>query len=658
MGQPQPQSKGVVYVVAAKYLKRLYILIITTISIILFSNNLVHAEKNMSFMVENETNITSIDVNDDSTQFAVGTYGATVFIYNESGEVIRELPANNVITGVSFLADNSLLVTSDDRNLYYYNANGELEWSKSFDLALKTVDSSEDGSVIAVYLSGSNEVILINDSGDILNQFNTGFMINALSVSNNGEWIVVGGADQYVRLFDKDGNKINEISAAGIINDIAISDSGLIAVGGDNSRVYLIDLDGATVAEVTTDWKVTSVDIISNGQYISASDMRGNYYLINQDGEVLWKQKGDGIARTVAIGGLGKTLYTGADGGIIQLFDVSSTVAQAQKSAKVSQIVIISIIVLVLVGIASAVWYMKKKNKLQIFKAIWKARYNYLVLLPSMILIGLFLYYPAITGFVYSLFEWNPGGESHFIGLDNFKRMFQDQYVIEGLKNLVIIMVTGVIKFMIPPLIVAELLYFLRNKSATYWFRTLFVASMILPGVANLLIWQNIYSAQGGLFNEFLSLIGLGSYTQAWLANQDTALWAIIFIGFPFISILHLLVYYAGLISIPDELKDAAMIDGANNFRIIRTIHLPLLAGQFKLLIIMTVIMLIQDFNAMLIITGGGPGTATYVPALQMYYAATRFSEMGYASAIGVLMFFMIFIFTLINLRIVKTQDN
>ncbi|WP_077620284.1 DUF5711 family protein [Litchfieldia sinesaloumensis] len=639
-----------------KHIKSLFLLLI--FALVFISNLSVHAESNQSFMVENKTNITSIDVNHDSSKFAVGTYGATVYVYNASGEIINEFQADNVITGISFLQDDSLLISSDDRKLYYLDSQGELVWIKSFDLPVKTVASSTDGSIITVYLSGSSEMILLNHEGEVTGTVNTGFTLNTLSVSENGEWLVSGGADQFIRVFDKSGEKLNEIPADGIINDISISNEGEIVVGSDNSYIYLMNQEGTTTASVQVDWKITSVDITSNGDYIAASDMRGYNYLVNHEGEVLWKQQGEGIARAVAFGGNGENLYTGSAEGMIQLFNVSSAIEEVQKGALVKTIVIISIIVLGVLALGVILWQMKRRNKTKVFKAIWKAKYNYLVLLPSIVLIAVFLYYPAVTGFVYSFFEWNPGGKSHFIGLDNFRKMFHDEYVIEGLKNLFIIMVSGIVKFMIPPLIVAELLYFLSSKASAYWFRTVFVASMILPGVASLLIWQNIYSYEDGLLNEFLTIIGLGSYTEAWLANPDTSLWAIIFIGFPFISILHLLVYYAGLISIPSELKDAAMIDGANTYRIIRSIHLPLLSGQFKLLIVMTIISLIQDFNAMLIVTGGGPGTSTYVPALQMYYAATKFSDMGYASAIGVLMFFMIFIFTLINLKFVKSSEH
>ncbi|MBS4197003.1 DUF5711 family protein [Lederbergia citri] len=640
------------------YIKRIkHPIALLFIIFLLIPNFSVRAAMNDSFMVENGSNITSIAVNNDATQFIVGTSGAMAYIYNGSGEMIRVLEAKNVVTGVSLLQDGSAIISSDDRTLSLYDPQGKLVWQQKFNLPVKTVVSSKDGAIIAVYLNGSNEIILLNNDGEIKNNIDSGFSIRSLAVSNNGEWIATGGADQYIRIFDPHGKKVSEISTAGIINAIAISDLGTVAMGSDNTHIYLLDQEGNTLVDTQADWRITDVDITADGQYFSASDMRGFYYLISQEGEKLWSKQGKGIARAVSFGGEGKMLFTGSEEGLIQLFDVGNVIEEAKKAETVKNITLTGIVLIILLVVLSIIFVAIKQGNAKIFKDIWKAKYNYLVLLPSIIFIGLFLYYPAITGLIYSFFEWNPGGKSHFIGLDNFKKILHDQYVITGMKNLVIIMISGTIKLMIPPLIVAELLYFLRNKTTTYWFRTLFVASMILPSVANILIWQNIYGAKSGLLNEALRLFGLGSFTQAWLANPNTALWAIIFIGFPFISILHLLVYYSGLISISDELKDAAMIDGAGPFRIIRSIHLPLIAGQFKLLMVLTIIGLIQDFNSMLIITGGGPGISTYVPALQMYYSATKFNDMGYASSIGVVMFLMIFILTLINLRMVKSED-
>ncbi len=615
----------------------------------------VSANINSTYTVENTSSITAMDVSPDNSRYAVGTYDSTVFVYDNNNQLIYRFESKNVINDLTILKDNSIIIASDDRNLYSYDSRGNEQFIKSFPISPKSVSSSISGDIIATYLASSNEVILINQNGEEIDTINTGFYIEDLSVSKNGKWIVTAGADQVIRVYNSSSELQREIPVTGVINDIKVDDEGRVVVGTENSKVVGFDERGNTLFNYSAKWKITNIDLSTDSNYIAASDLEGNFYIIDKQGNLLWSMQGESIARSVAFSG--ESLFTGMENGKVQVLNVANIIKDAEREELVETIWKVVVLILA-IGMLFAIGWLLVRYKKKLLRDIWRARYIYLVLLPSVVLIGVFLYYPAITGLVYSFYEWNPGSQSHFIGLENYKRMFQDQYVIEGLKNLLILMVTGIIKFMLPPLLVAELLFWLRNNAATYWFRTVFVSSMVLPAVANILIWQNIYSGESGLLNEFLAIIGLGNYAQAWLANPDTALWAIIFIGFPFISILHLLVYYAGLISISSELKDAAMIDGASKFRIIRSIHLPLLKGQFKLLIVMTIIMLIQDFNAMLIITGGGPGTSTYVPALQMYYAATKFSEMGYASAIGVMLFFMIFVITVINLKFVKSQED
>lgn len=621
----------------------------------LFSNNLSAAISH-SFALDNESEITVMEVSPDSSRYAVGTYDTTVIVFDKNNEVIDIFETGNVITDLTFLDNNTILFTSDDRNMYAYDSEGNEIFNKSFPVAPKNIASSNNGEIIITNTASSNIVEVMNENGEDVATIDIGFYIETLNISDNGEWIVVAGADQILRVFNSDLEPVRDIPLGSVINDVEIDNDGNVVVGTDSSTIEGFDESGNAIFTFSTDWRVTSIDLSDDGMYVAGADLNGYFYILDEEGSQIWRMHGDKIARSVAFSKDNQSLLTGTETGDIQILNISSIIKESEKEQTIRTIWT-GVLIALGVGVAFFIgWYLVRRKK-RLLKEIWKAKYIYLALLPSVLLIGVFLYYPAITGLVYSFFEWNPGSESHFIGFDNYKRMFQDQYVIEGLKNLSLLMITGIIKFMIPPLIVAELLFWLRNRVAAYWFRTIFVSSMVLPAVANILIWQNIYSGQSGLLNEFLKLIGLGNMAQAWLANPDTALWAIIFIGFPFISILHLLVYYAGLLSISSELKDAAMIDGASNFRIIRSIHLPLLKGQFKLLIVMTIIMLIQDFNPMLIITGGGPGTSTYVPALQMYYAATKFSEMGYASAIGVLLFIMIFIITLINLKFVKSEE-
>jgi ABC-type sugar transport system permease subunit len=286
---------------------------------------------------------------------------------------------------------------------------------------------------------------------------------------------------------------------------------------------------------------------------------------------------------------------------------------------------------------------------------IWKARVSYIFLIPTLVLLLIFNYYPAFSGIYHAFTEWTPGFETKWVGLDQFRDLRENRYFWVGIGNLVILIVTGFLKLLIP-LAVAEMIFHLRSSRLAYGFRTLFVLQVIVPGVVGVLLWVNVYDPNIGLANQVLEGLGLGNLTRSWLGDADTAIWSIVFIGFPWVSAFALLIFYGGLISIPTDLFDSASLDGASTFRRVLNIDLPLLLGQVRLLVILTFIATVQEFAAIFLTTGGGPGSSTYVPSLELYYQAVRFNNFGMASAIGTVLFIVIMAGTIINLRYVKSS--
>ncbi|WP_145022715.1 DUF5711 family protein [Paenibacillus sp. Y412MC10] len=608
--------------------------------------------------IEGAGNITSLSVSADGSRVAVGGHNAKAFLYDSEGSPIYEVEAGNVVTGVALLSNGTLLVSSDDRHLYAYDETGCQLWDSDLKRQVKSLAASQDGSTIVLVTQRSKDLIVVDqNSGEQTGSIPIGSLLKEVSVSGSGQWIVAATSDQFAYLLDKDGSLLYKFSADNQIQAVAVSENGLAAVGTASNKVELFDQNGSVNSSINTRDIVTDVAFSSDGERIGVSDLSGNYYIFDGRGKQLWESKITGEGRGVQFDREGKTLYSGTNDGRIFKYDVGSVIDKAASKARLNAMLWAAAGVLAVVLILLYLNYLKKRNRLVIFRQIWKSKYIYLGLAPTFILVFVFLYYPAFSGLFHSLYDWQPGGRTTFVGLDNFERMIHDPYVIKGMGNLVILIITGLIKAIIPALITAELIFHLRSKRLQYGFRTAFTASMVIPGVALLLIWQNLYDPNVGLINNVLELIGLGSWAHGWLGDPNTALWAIIFIGFPFIGILQLLVFYAGLLSIPNELIESAKIDGANLWRIIRSIHLPLLSGQFKFLIILTLIGIIQDFNGIMIVTGGGPMDSTYVPALQMYYAATKFNDLGYASALGVSMFLVILAITVVNMKLIKTED-
>jgi len=287
---------------------------------------------------------------------------------------------------------------------------------------------------------------------------------------------------------------------------------------------------------------------------------------------------------------------------------------------------------------------------------ILKHRILYLLILPTFVLLAIFNYTPATSALINAFYRWNGGEIREFIGLRNFIHLFQDRVLIASAGNLVKLILANVLIALTVPLLVAELIYNLRNKRAQYWFRVLFVIPMVIPGLVIILIWQIIYNGDIGLINQFLKVIGLEHIQTAWLGNPDTALYAIVFMGFPWVGSINLLIYYAGLQDIPRELFDACKVDGARFIQRFLHIDVPMIIGQIRLLLILSIIGTMQGFQHILIMTRGGPGSTTMVPSLWMYQMGFGQGKLGYATAIGVVLFIIIFILTFINMRFVRIE--
>lgn len=273
-----------------------------------------------------------------------------------------------------------------------------------------------------------------------------------------------------------------------------------------------------------------------------------------------------------------------------------------------------------------------------------------LMLAPTLILLALFNYYPAVLGLSRAFTRWETGEEPQWIGISNFVAMWQDEFLRLSLRNLLILLIASVLKTLTMPLLVAELLMSLRWQRWQYILRTAFILPMVVPGMVTMLLWSFIYDGSVGLLNQVLELLGMGGLTRSWLGESGTALWAIIGIGFPWAGGLALLIYLAGLNQISGDVWDSCQVDGVSRLKQVWYVDLPLLLPQVRLLVILTLIGTLQDFGSILILTGGGPGLATHVPALHMYFQAFRFGHMGYAAAIGLTLFVAIFVLSLLNL--------
>ncbi|MBT3343466.1 MAG: sugar ABC transporter permease [Gemmatimonadetes bacterium] len=283
----------------------------------------------------------------------------------------------------------------------------------------------------------------------------------------------------------------------------------------------------------------------------------------------------------------------------------------------------------------------------------------YAIVVPSLALLTLFVYLPVTWAFVGSLYEFEIGSEAHFVGLSNYgEYLVQDPTALPSLANMMALTLFALAARLSFPLVVARLIYALPTERWRYLYRVIFLAPVVVPGVAVQLIWSGMIFSDVGLLNGLLEGIGLAHWTRGWLADPDTALLAVAFVGFPFVGGFEVLIYYAGFSSIPESVNEASAIDGCSGLQKFFRIDIPMVLSQLKLILILTLIGGVQGFENLFILTRGGPGFETTVPGLWMYYNAFSFQRMGYACAIGVLLFIVIFGLTMLNLRYFKSAED
>ncbi|HLW60633.1 MAG TPA: sugar ABC transporter permease [bacterium] len=284
-----------------------------------------------------------------------------------------------------------------------------------------------------------------------------------------------------------------------------------------------------------------------------------------------------------------------------------------------------------------------------------RTRLAYLFIAPGLVMLLVFRYYPALSALYHSLTTWDGTSPPIFVGLANFRSFFADPIFGRSVLNVGELTLFWMVQAVTVPLIVAQLILGIKSPRLQFIYRLFFVLPLVVPAVVNILLWQFIYAGDGPL-NQVLGALHLNRLEQDWLGNPQTALYAIMAMGFPWVEGVGLLIYTAGLQAIPHEIVEAAHIDGAGAVRMFFAVQIPQIVGQLRLMWVLAIIDGIQSFTRVLILTQGGPGYATTVPALRMYIEAFENQRMGRACAIGTVLFAAILVLTFINLRSIRSR--
>jgi raffinose/stachyose/melibiose transport system permease protein len=280
-----------------------------------------------------------------------------------------------------------------------------------------------------------------------------------------------------------------------------------------------------------------------------------------------------------------------------------------------------------------------------------------LFLAPAMALFVVLVVGPIVLAMYTSLFKWNGFGglPENFVGLDNFRRLLDDEVFIGDLKRGLILVLLSV--FVQLPVALGLALLLNQPLRGRAFYRLVFFAPYVLSEVITAVLFTMVFSPNQGLANQLMSALNLENLQQEWLANTSTVLYALFFvISWKYFG-LHMILYLAGRQSIPKELTEAALTDGAGTWQVFRHVTLPLLGPTIRISIFLSIIGAIQLFDMVWVLTGGGPIHSSETMAVTMFQYGFRRSEVGYASAISVAMFLISLVFALLYQRFVMRRD-
>ena len=274
----------------------------------------------------------------------------------------------------------------------------------------------------------------------------------------------------------------------------------------------------------------------------------------------------------------------------------------------------------------------------------------YLYLLPAFLVYAGFLLYPLVRAGQFSLYDWPGFGPSTFVGLGNYVDLLGDRRFLAAIWHALVL----IFFYSILPLIVGLVLAAVLRRGQVRglgFFRVVIFMPQVIALVVVAVAWYQIYSPRG-LLNDVLQLVGLGEFARGWLGDPTFALPAVGMIGFWLQTGLVMLLLLAGMGRIPNDLFEAARLDGAGPVREFFAITLPSVRGEIATALVLTIIAALKTFDLVYVTTSGGPGTATTVPSYEVYNRAFNLKQVGSASAVAIVLTLLVFVINVFVSRI------
>ena len=277
----------------------------------------------------------------------------------------------------------------------------------------------------------------------------------------------------------------------------------------------------------------------------------------------------------------------------------------------------------------------------------------YLFLLPAFLILGLTVFFPALQAFYFSFFKYDLLQPPQWVGVDNFLRLWTDPTFWKTLRN------TGLYLFgVVPILVIFPLgLAILVNQKLTgiYWFRAIYYIPVIVSVVVAGIAWKWLYS-ETGLLNQIIKYVASSMFpassipTIPWLTSPNWALFSVMIVTIWKGLGYYMVIYLAGLQSIPKELYEAASLDGSEGWQQHFDITLPLMKPYLILVGVISAISATKVFEEVYVMTQGGPANSSKTLVYYLYEQAFQNLDIGYACTIGLVLFLIVFIFSILRL--------
>jgi raffinose/stachyose/melibiose transport system permease protein len=274
-----------------------------------------------------------------------------------------------------------------------------------------------------------------------------------------------------------------------------------------------------------------------------------------------------------------------------------------------------------------------------------------LLISPGLAVILFSIAAPVILSVYYSLTEWAGFGKLTMVGFQNYRSiLLADRTFWLSLFNALVLMVITI--FIQNPIAFILAAVLTKVKKLSRFFRTVYFVPAIISVVVITKLWVNIFNPTYGLLNKILKGLGLEALTTAWLSDPSTALFAVIFIMIWYGFGWALLFYYSGLVTVPKDLEEAGIIDGASPLQLYTRLIIPYILPVIQAVLIIDVVSCLKQMEIVYLSTAGAPGDRTQFIANYLYIKAFTYSQYGYGNAISVLFVIIAILLTILTRRL------